>query len=45
MSKTILYEEAIEQLANKYGLTYHPEQVPALIAKYGLNATGRWSMT
>ena len=34
-------EEAIERLASKYGLTYHLEQVPALIAKYGLNAPGR----
>ena len=34
-------EEAIERLASEYGLTYHLEQVPALIAKYGLNAPGR----
>jgi len=34
-------EEAIGKLASEYGLTYHMEQAPALIAKYGLKAPGR----
>jgi hypothetical protein len=33
-------DEAIEKLASEYGLTYHMEQLPALIAKYGLKAPG-----
>ena len=33
-------EEAIEKLSNEYGLTYHMEQVPSLIAKHGLRAPG-----
>ena len=33
-------DEAIEKLASEYGLTYHMEQAPALIAKYGLKAPG-----
>lgn len=32
---------AIEQLATEYGLTFHMEQVPALIAKYGLRPPGQ----
>jgi hypothetical protein len=31
-------EEALDRLANEYGLTYHMEQMPELIAKYGLKA-------
>ena len=34
-------DEAIENLASAYGLTYHMEQVPALIAKHGLRAPGQ----
>ncbi len=34
-------EEAIEKLASEYGLTYHMEQMPALIAKHGLRAPGQ----
>ena len=34
-------DAALEQLATQYGLTYHLEQVPALIAKYGLKAPGQ----
>ena len=34
-------EEAIAKLANEYGLTYHMEQAPALIAKHGLQAPGQ----
>ena len=33
--------EAIERLAHEYGLTYHLDQVPMLVAKYGLHAPGR----
>lgn len=33
-------DEAIEKLASEYGLTYHMEQLPALIAKHGLRAPG-----
>ena len=33
-------DEAIEKLASEYGLTYHMEQAPALIAKHGLRAPG-----
>jgi hypothetical protein len=33
-------EEAIEKLSSAYGLTYHMEQAPALIAKHGLKAPG-----
>ncbi len=34
-------DAAIEQLATQYGLIYHLDQVPALIAKYGLKAPGQ----
>lgn len=34
-------EAAIEQIASEYGLTYHMEEVPALIATYGLRAPGQ----
>ncbi len=34
-------EEAIEKLTSEYGLTYHMEQVPALVTKYGLRAPRR----
>jgi quercetin dioxygenase-like cupin family protein len=34
-------DEAIVKLASEYGLTYHMEQVPALIAKHGLRAPGQ----
>jgi len=34
-------EEAIGKLASEYGLTYHMEEAPALIAKYGLRAPGQ----
>ena len=33
-------DEAIEKLSSEYGLTYHMEQAPALIAKHGLRAPG-----
>lgn len=33
--------EAIEKLSTEYGVTYHLEQVPVLIAKYGLRAPGQ----
>ena len=33
-------DEAIEKLASEYGLTYHMEQMPELIAKHGLRAPG-----
>jgi len=33
-------EEAIEKLTSEYGLTYHMEQVPALVTKHGLRAPG-----
>ena len=34
-------DEAIEKLASEYGLTYHMEQAPALMAKHGLRAPGQ----
>ena len=34
-------DEAIEKLASEYGLTYHMEQMPALIAKHNLRAPGQ----
>ena len=34
-------DEAFEKLASEYGLTYHMEQVPALVTKYGLRAPRR----
>jgi hypothetical protein len=34
-------EGAIEKLASEYGLMYHMEQVPALVAKHGLRTPGR----
>lgn len=34
-------EEGIERLASEYGLMYHMEQVPALVAKHGLRTPGR----
>ena len=42
VSKNVSREdEAIEKLASEYGLTYHMEQAPALIAKHGLRAPGQ----
>ncbi len=34
-------DEAFEKLASEYGLTYHMQQVPALVTKYGLRAPRR----
>ena len=34
-------DESIEKLASEYGLTYHMEQMPELIAKHGLRAPGQ----
>ncbi len=34
-------DETIEKLASEYGLTYHMEQMPALIAKHNLRAPGQ----
>ena len=33
-------EKALDKLASEYGLTYHMEQMPELIAKHGLRAPG-----
>ena len=34
-------DEELVKLDNEYGLTYHWEQVPALVAKHGLRAPGQ----
>jgi quercetin dioxygenase-like cupin family protein len=34
-------EEALDNLASEYGLTYHMERMPELIAKHGLRAPGQ----
>ena len=34
-------EKALDKLASEYGLTYHMEQMPELIAKHGLRAPGQ----
>ena len=34
-------EEVLDNLASEYGLTYHMEQMPELIAKHGLRAPGQ----
>ena len=34
-------EEELDRLASEYGLTYHMEQMPELIAKHGLRAPER----
>ena len=34
-------QEALAKLDTEYGMTYHWEQVPALVAKYGLKVPGQ----
>ena len=34
-------QEALAQLENEYGMTYHWELVPALVARHGLKAPGQ----